>query len=35
MEGYIIVASSISEHKTGPFKTTADITIKSALGKGE
>jgi hypothetical protein len=35
MEGYIFVASSIPEHKNGPFKTTAGITIKFALGKCE
>jgi hypothetical protein len=26
MEGHIRVASSIQEHKTGPFNTTADVT---------
>jgi len=28
VEGHIRVASSIQEHKTGPFNTTADVTIK-------
>ena len=27
VEGHIKVASSIQEHKTGPFNTTADVTI--------
>jgi hypothetical protein len=28
VEGLIMVASSIEEHKIGPFKTTADVTFK-------
>jgi len=35
MEGHITVASSIQEHKTGSFNTTADVTIKFALDKCE
>ena len=31
MEGHIAVASSIQEHNTGPFNTTADVTIKCVL----
>ena len=27
MEDHIRAASSIQEHKTGPFNTTADVTI--------
>ena len=30
-EGHIRVASSIQEHKTGPFNTTADVTTNSVL----
>ena len=35
MEGHISVASSIQEHETGPFNTTADVTIKFLLDRCE
>jgi hypothetical protein len=33
VEGQMTVASSIQEHKTGPFNTTADDTIKCVLDR--
>ena len=35
VEGHIRVASSIKEHKTGPFNTTADVTIQYVLDRCE
>jgi hypothetical protein len=35
MEGHISVASSIQEHKTDPFNTAADVTIKFVLDRYE
>jgi len=35
VEGHIRVASSIQEYETGPFNTTADVTIKIVLDRCE
>jgi hypothetical protein len=35
IKGDIMVAGSIQEHKTGPFNTTADVTIKFVLDRCE
>jgi hypothetical protein len=33
VEGHMRVASRIQEHKTRPFNTTADVTIKCVLDR--
>ena len=35
VEGHVRVAGSIQEHKTGPFNTTADVTIEFVLDRCE
>jgi hypothetical protein len=34
-EGHFSVASRIQRHKTGPFNTTADVTIEFVLDRCE